>query len=180
MEYSRREGAGPRKKISLIAGLWKNCYHSLNTDMSIEKSAGAVIFRKEEGKKYYLLLHYPNGVSHRTAKDYWDLPKGHIEKGETLEDTAKREVEEETGLEDIEIAPGFKETIKYFFRWEEKNVMKFVTFFVAETKTKEVKISKEHIGFEWLLFKEALDKLSFKNAKEIIKAANDFLPKKGV
>jgi bis(5'-nucleosidyl)-tetraphosphatase len=139
----------------------------------IEKSAGAAVFRKE-GKVYYLLLHYP-GISHRAKLDYWDLPKGHVEAGETLEEAAKREIEEETGLSDIEIMPGFKETIKYFFRWEEKNVMKFVTFYLARTGTKDVKISSEHMGFEWLTYEEAIKKLKFKNARQIIKKADEFL-----
>jgi 8-oxo-dGTP pyrophosphatase MutT (NUDIX family) len=146
--------------------------------MPIEKSAGAVIFYKDNVSKgiFYLLLHYPN-ISHRADKDYWDLPKGHLERGETSEEAARREVKEETGL-DIEILPNFKETIRYFFRWEGKNVLKFVTFFWAETKSKEVEISDEHIGFEWLPFEEAVAKVAFKNAKEMIKKANNYLNKK--
>jgi bis(5'-nucleosidyl)-tetraphosphatase len=147
--------------------------------MPIETSAGAIIFRRKplvvatpRGKKevfLFLLLHY--------KEKHWDLPKGHIEKGETLEETTKREVKEETGISNIEILPKFKETIKYFFKWNDKNVMKFVTFFLAETKEKEVKLSDEHIGFEWLEFEAALEKLTFKNAKEILKKANDLLSK---
>jgi bis(5'-nucleosidyl)-tetraphosphatase len=147
--------------------------------MSIERSAGAVIFRKEDGKNQFLLLRYPSS-EHRSEKDYWDLPKGHIEKGESESDAAKREVREETGLGDIIIIPGFKETIKYFFRWEDKDILKFVTFYLAETKTKEVTISEEHTGFDWLPHQEALKRLSFKNAKEIIKKADRFLFKKGL
>lgn len=143
--------------------------------MPVERSAGAIIFRKEEGKTYYLLLHYP-GLRH--SKSYWDLPKGHIEKGEKEEETARREIKEETGLEDIKIIPGFKEVIKYFFCWQEKNILKFVSFFLAETKTREVKLSKEHIGSDWLPFKESLERLAFKNAKEILKKANKFLSQK--
>ncbi len=134
--------------------------------MPIEKSAGAVIFRKA-GEIKYLLLLYQAG--------HWDLPKGHVEKGETLEDTVKREVKEETGLEDMKIVSGFKETIKYFFKWEGKNILKFVTFFLAETDASEVRISQEHIGFEWLPYNEAVKRVTFKNAKEILKKANGFL-----
>jgi len=165
--------------------------------MPVEKSAGAIIFtqhhssekpliqeqgtkngagfRKDDSKIYYLLLHYPSNT--KSPKEYWDLPKGHIEKGEKLEDTVKREVEEETGLKDIEFIEGFKETIKYFFKWENKNILKFVTFYLAETKTRDVKISEEHIDYEWLPYEKALGKLTFKNAKEILKKANNFLSK---
>ncbi len=121
--------------------------------MPIEKSAGAIIFRKSEGKNFYLLLHYP-GLRH--SKTYWDLPKGHIEKGERIDETAKREAREETGLEDITIIPGFKETMKYFFKWKGKNILKFVTYFLIETKTEKVKISSEHMGYQWLPFEEAI------------------------
>jgi len=147
--------------------------------MPVEHSAGAVIFRREDNKIYYLLLHYPS-TTRGAKKDYWDLPKGHIEKGEKIEETVKREAEEETGLKDIEIFPGFKETIKYFFKWEGKNIMKFVTFYLIETKTKEIKISGEHMGFKWLPYEEALEQLTFKNAKEVLQKANAFLSGEGI
>ncbi len=145
--------------------------------MPVERSAGAVIFKRKNGKIFYLLLHYP-GVSHRAKKDYWDFPKGHIEKGEKEIETVKREVFEETGLKNIKILDGFKETIKYFFKFEGKTILKFVTFYLAETKEKEVKISFEHTGYEWLPFEKAVERLSFKNAKEILKKAHQFLKQK--
>ena len=141
--------------------------------MPIEKSAGAIIFREEGGKIYYLLLHYPS--SSKAQNDYWDFPKGHIEKGEKELEAVKREIEEETGLKDIEFIEGFKEWIKYFFKFEGKNILKFVTFYLAETKTKNIKVSFEHVGYKWLSFEEALAKLTFKNAKEILKKANKSL-----
>jgi len=144
-----------------------------NKNMPIEKSAGAVIFRKEGNKIYYLLLHYPSNA--KAPREYWDFPKGHIEKGEKIEETVKREVKEETGLKDIKLIEGFKEWIKYFFKFKGKNIFKIVTFFLAETKTKTVKVSFEHIGFKWLPYEEAIEKLTFKNAKDILKKANDYL-----
>ncbi|MDO8558970.1 MAG: bis(5'-nucleosyl)-tetraphosphatase [bacterium] len=139
--------------------------------MPIEKSAGAVIFRKE-GKKtkfFYLLLHY--------EARHWDLAKGHIEKGEKPKEAAIREVKEETGIEDIEFIPEFKETIKYFYKRDGKSFLKTVVFFLAQTKTKKVKISYEHQGFKWLPYEEALEQITFDNAKKILKKANDFLKK---
>jgi len=140
--------------------------------MPIEKSAGAVVFRKEKNKIYYLLLHYESG--------HWGFPKGHIEKGESIEDAAKREIEEETGIEDIKFVPGFKEWIKYFFKTGDKNIMKIVTFFLGETKTKDIKLSFEHKGCAWLPYEQAFNQLTFNNAKEILKKANNFLLAKGL
>ena len=140
--------------------------------MPIEKSAGAVIFRRQGNKIYYLLLHYEAG--------HWDFPKGHIEKGETIEETAQREVEEETGIKNIKFVKGFKEWIKYFYKSKNGNVMKIVTYLLAETKKREVKISWEHIGFKWLPYEDALEQLTFKNSKEILKKANDFLSRKSL
>lgn len=146
--------------------------------MPVEKSAGAVIFRKENRKLLFLLLHYPSSA--KTTKEYWDLTKGHIEKGENEIETVKREVEEETGLRDIKFLEGFKEGIKYFFRWENKNIIKFVTFYLAETRTEDIKISEEHIDYKWLSYEEALKQLTFKNAKDILKKANTFLQTKSL
>jgi bis(5'-nucleosidyl)-tetraphosphatase len=148
--------------------------------MPKETSAGAVIFRKEDGKTYYLLLNY--------GSRHWDFPKGHIEEGEKEKDTVIREVKEETGIGDIRIIDGFREWVKYFFRRtydlkeEEKKrapwVFKMVTFYLAETKTKEVKISFEHKGFKWLPYEEAYKQLKFKNARNILNKANEFLIQK--
>jgi 8-oxo-dGTP pyrophosphatase MutT (NUDIX family) len=147
--------------------------------MPVEKSAGAVIFRRENDEIFYLLLHYP-GTSHRAEKDYWDFPKGHIEKGEKIEETVKREVREETGLKDLKFIEGFKKWIKYFFYFQGKKIFKIVTFLLAETKTKKVKISFEHIGYKWLPYQKALEKLTFDSAKEILKKANEFISRKNL
>ena len=157
--------------------------------MEKEKSAGAVIFRREEDETYYLLLRYPSGprtkkprnraISQRD-KDYWDLPKGHIEKGEQEARTVRREVFEETGLKDIRFVKGFRQTIKYFFKFKGETIFKMVVFYLAETKTKEIKISSEHIGYLWLPCREAVEQLTFENAKEIVKKANNYISGKGL
>ena len=144
--------------------------------MPVEKSAGAIIFRKEEGKIYYLLLHYPSSA--KAKKDYWDFPKGHIDKGEKELDAARREIEEETGLKNVEFVDGFKEWIKYFFKFKEENILKFVVFYLTQTKTEEIKVSFEHAGYKWLPFGEALEQLTFENAKGILKKADDFISRK--
>jgi 8-oxo-dGTP pyrophosphatase MutT (NUDIX family) len=157
--------------------------------MPILRSAGAVIFRREPrsrtsslrdrgDKIYYLLLNY--AAIGKVEKTYWGFSKGHIEKGEKEIDTIKREIEEETGIRDLKFIKGFKETEKYFFRHKGKTVFKAVYYLLAETKTKEIKISFEHLGYEWLPYEESLEKLTFKNAKKILKKVNDFLSGKSL
>jgi len=144
----------------------------------VEKSAGAIIFRKEGSRTLFLLLHYPVR-SLKAKKEYWDFPKGHIEKGETIEDTVKREVQEETGLTDIKLKEGFQVKIKYYLTTKEgEKVLKTVIFLLAETKTKDIKISEEHVDFIWLPYEEALKKLIFKNARNILGKASEFLLKR--
>jgi len=134
--------------------------------MKKERSAGAIVFIKDEEIKY-LLLHYEEG--------HWDLPKGHVEKNETDIDTVRREVKEETGISDIEITPNFKEKIEYYFKQSKDLIKKEVVFYLAKSKTEQIKLSFEHTGFIWLPYEKAVEKLTFKNAKQILEKANKFL-----
>jgi len=150
--------------------------------MIIEKASGVVIFRKEK-KIYYLLLDY--------GYDYWGFSKGHIEKRENLKQTALREAEEETGIKDLDFIKGFEEKIEYSYEINDqkifkenkrssfsskgKNIFKIVTYFLAETKNKEVLISSEHKDYRWLAYQDALDKLTYKECKETLEKANNFL-----
>lgn len=143
--------------------------------MPKEKSAGAVIYRKENSEIYYLLLHYA-GMSSK-SKGYWDLPKGHLEGEETEMEAAYREIEEETGIKGISFEPEFRLPIRYFFRSKGRTIFKTVVFFLAGTKQKEVAISDEHIGYDWLPFDEAFSKMKFANAKNVLSKAKDYLIK---
>ncbi|MBI2624005.1 NUDIX domain-containing protein [Candidatus Parcubacteria bacterium] len=141
--------------------------------MPVERSAGAVIFREESGQRLYLLLQYGK----RTGGGFhWDFPKGHLDKGETTEAAIRREVAEETGIAEIELISGFRETLRLFFRNPDgKTVLKFVAFRVARARTGEVKLSSEHIGFVWLPFSEAVTRVTYKNAKNLLAHVEQFL-----
>lgn len=134
-----------------------------------EKSAGAIVFQTNNDEIKYLLLHYEEG--------HWDFPKGHIEEGETAVETAKREVLEETGIKKLEFVKEFKEKIHYFYKVNGELRSKDVVFYLAKTEEEKIKLSSEHIGFSWLSFEKALEKLTFKNAKEILKKVDEFLVK---
>jgi 8-oxo-dGTP pyrophosphatase MutT (NUDIX family) len=138
--------------------------------MPHEISSGAIVYYKENHKIQYLILHYEEG--------HWDFPKGHAKGNEKLEETAIRETKEETNI-DVKLNPEFKESISYFYRNKEGVLMKkSVYFFLGKSDTKKVKLSFEHIGFAWLSYEKALEKLTYDNAKEILKKANQFLTQK--
>ena len=133
--------------------------------MLYEKSAGAIVFMREGGKVKFLLL---------KKTDFWDMPKGNVEKGEDELETAKREAKEEAGLDDLKFMDGFKEKVHYFYRREGQTVSKDVIFFLAETKMKDVKVSWEHKGYEWMDYEKALP-LMKKGQKEVLQKAYEFL-----
>ncbi|OHA64364.1 MAG: hypothetical protein A2842_00545 [Candidatus Wildermuthbacteria bacterium RIFCSPHIGHO2_01_FULL_48_25] len=141
--------------------------------MPRELSAGSLVFRVEDAKPFFLLLHYPG--RRRSGKGYWDFPKGHVEGQETEEQTVRREVAEETGIHDLEFKRGFRQTIRYFFQTQEGRIFKVVIFYLAQTKTKDVKVSFEHTGYQWATFGEAMSQLKFNNAKILLNKANQFL-----
>jgi 8-oxo-dGTP pyrophosphatase MutT (NUDIX family) len=128
-----------------------------------EKSCGAIV----ENKGKYLLLHYTSG--------HWDFPKGHVEEGETEKETAIRELKEETGITKIEIMPNFRETFSYYFSVHKQTKKKEVVFFLMRTPQEKVTLSHEHKGFEWLEYNDAIERLTFKNAKFLLKKANELL-----
>lgn len=125
-----------------------------------ERSAGILLFREEDGKKLFLLLHYPSG--------HWDFIKGRIEKGESLRQTALREAMEETGITDIEFIEGFEERIEYGYQFGGKAVRKNVVFFLAKTGTKDVRVSHEHLDYIWMEYEDALQKTTYQNAKNLL------------
>jgi 8-oxo-dGTP pyrophosphatase MutT (NUDIX family) len=136
-----------------------------------EKSCGAVIYNKKDDKTKYLLLNYEAG--------HWDFVKGNVEAGETEKETVIRELNEETGITDAGFIEGFKETIAYFYRRQGQTVHKEVVFFIMESHTEKVVLSFEHIGYIWLDYQHAMEKLNFKNARDVLQKAHDFLKKKG-
>jgi 8-oxo-dGTP pyrophosphatase MutT (NUDIX family) len=137
--------------------------------MPFEHSAGAVVFRKEGGKPVFLLLHY------QFKSEYWDFPRGKIEAGENAAQAALRETCEETGLHAVPV-PGFKEAIAWFYRREGRNIRKDVIYFLAEAPRRKVRINaREHLGFAWLPYDEALARATHENTKNVLQRAHAFL-----
>lgn len=132
-----------------------------------EKSCGILVFRIKNGEILYLLLHYPSG--------HWDFPKGHVEKEEKEQETAARELLEETGISDVKFIDGFREQVSYKYRRAKKMSNKEVIFFLGKTSLEHIKLSHEHLDFMWLPFGPAYNKLTFDNAKNLLKKAKKLL-----
>lgn len=139
-----------------------------------EQSAGVIVYRiNSEGIPEFLLL---NGDAIG-----WGFPKGHVDKGENLIQTAKRETYEETSLKISKLEPEFKEEVTYFLKknWStgkqyKTPKLKSVVYFLAEVPYKsKVKISHEHIGFIWLPYSMAKKKQLFN--KKLLKYAKNYI-----
>jgi len=136
-----------------------------------EKSCGAVVFLKNTEVKY-LLLHYEAG--------HWDFVKGNVEPNESEKETVIRELREETGIADAQFIEGFREKIEYFYRRQGATIHKEVIFFLIETHTEKVKLSYEHVGYTWLDYQNAMKRLTFKNAKDVLQKAHELLKTRGI
>ena len=130
----------------------------------VERSAGGVVFRRAGAHTRYLLIRDPYGN--------WGLPKGHIERGETPAAAALREVTEETGLSALNVVAPLP-TIDWFFRNDGRLVHKICHFFLLESRTGEaVPQAAEGISeCVWQPYGEALERLSYANAREVLRAA---------
>ena len=130
-----------------------------------EKSCGAVVYRNIGGITRFLL------IKNRRSSN-WSFPKGHVEDGESLKQTAKREVLEETGIH-LNIFPGFMSKSQYTIQ---NKIQKTVHIFTGTTKDEQTKIQQEEIeDYIWLPYDGAYKYLKFENDKAILKEAYEFL-----
>ena len=133
----------------------------------IEHSAGGVVFKESKTGPLYLIL-----ISKRRI---WEFPKGHLEPGEDTKMAALREVKEETGLSELELFDGFSFKIIYEFFKNGNKVKKDVVYYLMKTNSQMVTISDEHIGYMWLSYEKALNTLTHKNSKNLLREANSWL-----
>ena len=139
---------------------------SLQSIIKHEKSCGAVIFCQfPEGEKVLLLKH---------RLGHWDFPKGHVKVNETEEETALREVNEESGLK-VVLDLSFRETINYS---PKDKVSKEVVYFVGRCDEQEARKlapqQSEIAAARFVLLEEAENLITFVSGKEIFKKALDY------
>ncbi len=135
-----------------------------------ENAYGVVVVLLGDENKFLILRHkeIDYGVN-------WSFPKGHCEEGETPLQTAMRELQEETQIEDIEIldTPLIRE--EYFIK---NGVLKTNQYFIGIAKNKTVVIQKEEIDeYKWVTYNEAVETFMFsqETRKDVLDKAIEFL-----
>ena len=130
--------------------------------MRTEKSCGAVVFRNKNNNIQVLLIRHLNG-------GHWAFPKGHVEKGETEEQTALREILEETGLA-VELDNRYRQVVSYS---PKKDVVKNVVYFVATASSDAATVAQEEeiSQIVWVDMHNAADYVSFDNDKKVLLGA---------
>ena len=136
--------------------------------MHTEKSCGAIVFTESSENYKFLIIQHNAG--------HYGFPKGHVEAGETEEQTALREIYEETGLQ-VSLIEGFRVEDHYVVK---QNVPKTVVYFLAQAVTTEVVyIFPEIKSHRWATLEEALDLLSYNGPKMFLRQAYQYLQQEG-
>lgn len=127
-----------------------------------EPTAGGVVFRRNQAGGVEILLI-------QDAKDRWTIPKGHIEEGETAQQTAKREIGEEAGLYDTEVL-GWLGKIHFRYRRVDRLVLMTTQIYLVRAKGNTDAIKKEEWmnGIKWFTFHAALDEIEYEDIGKLM------------
>lgn len=138
--------------------------------MKRDQSIGVIVYYQFPRSIKYLL------IKHR--KGHWSFPKGHADKGETKIETAFRELKEETGISKVQLLKK-KLTIEEKYKFTSSKgvkILKKVNYFIAEAKSKKVKIDEDEIiNYKWCTYKAGLEKITFEESKSVLKKADKII-----
>ena len=131
----------------------------------LETSAGGIVYRVQNGEPLFLLI--------RDSYQNWGFPKGHLETDEPPDAAALREVQEETGLDDVAL-DGAIDTIDWFFRFRGRLVHKVCHFYLMRTNASDTTPQRAEgiTACRWATFSEATTLVSYSNAREVLARAN--------
>ena len=127
-----------------------------------EPTAGGIVFRRNQKNEVEIL-------QIQDAKDRWTIPKGHIEDGETAQQTALREIGEEAGLHKTE-SLGWLGKIHFRYRRIDKLVLMTTQIYLVKAVADTDKIKKEDWmnGIKWFSFHEALDEIEYEDIGKLM------------
>ena len=139
--------------------------------MNYEYSCGAVVFTRIDGEPHYVLVRAKN-----QPEGCHGFPKGHMEAGETEEQTALREIYEEVGLR-VRLLTGFRAVTEYQLP-SPSDTRKRVVFFLAEYEGQEVTVQETELAAITIApWPQALELTQFADSKRILTEAHEFLSK---
>lgn len=131
--------------------------------MKKEKSCGAIVYRERDGLEVLLIKHKNGG--------HWAFPKGHVEKKETEEETALREIKEETGLK-VKLDTGFRQAVAYS---PKPGVWKDVIYFAALCDSEKMRAQPEEVlELRWEPPFQALATVTYDSDREILQSFLDY------
>jgi 8-oxo-dGTP pyrophosphatase MutT (NUDIX family) len=131
--------------------------------MRNEHSSGGAVLSFRNGEPFVALI----ATRGRTR---WGLPKGAVSDGETSEQAALREVNEETGLDAAIVKP--LDTIEYFFRASGTLIRKRVDFYLMNYVAGELTPQLSEVDdVEWVALPEAIQRASFDSEKKLLEMA---------
>ena len=138
-----------------------------------EPTAGGIVFRQGEKGVEILLI--------QDAKDRWTIPKGHIEEGETAQQTARREIGEEAGLKEVDIL-GWLGKIHFRYRRIDKLVLMTTQIYLVRAKGDTNDIQKEEWmnGIKWFSFHDALDAIEYEDIGKLMLLAMKRIRQEGL
>lgn len=127
-----------------------------------EPTAGGIVFRRDGNGQIEILLI-------QDAKDRWTIPKGHIEEGETAQQTARREIGEEAGLKNVDIHSWLGK-IHFRYRRVDKLVLMTTQIYLVKALGDTDAIEKEEWmnDIRWFKFHDALDVIEYEDIGKLM------------
>ncbi len=127
-----------------------------------EPTAGGVIFRRDKEGGIEILMF-------QDARGRWSIPKGHIEPGETAQQTAKREIGEEVGLSEVDVL-GWLGKVHFRYRRVNQLVMMTTQVYLVRAKGDTDALQKEEWmkDVKWFKFQDAFDAIEYEDIGKLM------------
>jgi 8-oxo-dGTP pyrophosphatase MutT (NUDIX family) len=138
-----------------------------------DKSFGVIPVRKVSNTWEVFLIHQYSRIGDNT---YWTFPKGHPEEGESSVDTALRELEEETGINQVTLWGDKEFKSKYQFKYDGDLIKKTVTYYLAKVTQSDFKIDESEVREAgWYQLEEAKDRLDYQKTRSLFNEVVKYL-----
>ena len=193
MEQRRTPQKGPISNRSVAEPLSRRSLkvpEALPTDEQVKESAfdrlRSAVFRKKTAIQSIVREPTSGGIVFRFTKDHkdievlliqdskgrWTIPKGHIEPGETAKMTARREIEEETGLKNVSVLTWLGKIHFKYRRLDKLVLMTTQIYLVQALDDHEVPAGEKWMkGIKWFTFADALDAIEYEDIEKLMLVA---------